>query len=82
MTFTPSDISILNEMFDKKLKPIQNELNQVKEDLKKEIKSSLTPLKRDIRSIKKDLNWVMGKYDTRLNHLEKHFDHPPGRIDN
>jgi hypothetical protein len=55
-----------------------------KDDLKSfatrdEIKKQLAPLKRDIKSIKKDLNWVIGKYDTRLNHLEKHIIHPPGR---
>lgn len=55
-----------------------------KDDLKSfatkdDLKKSLAPIKRDIKSIKKDLNWVIGKYDTRLNHLEKHYDHPPGR---
>jgi len=56
-----------------------------KDDLKSfatkdDLKKSLAPIKRDIKSIKKDLNWVIGKYDTRLNHLEKHFVHPPGRV--
>jgi len=60
MSFTQSDIQILNEVFDKKLKPI----------------------KRSISTIRKDLNWVMGRYDTRLVHLEKHAVHPPGRADN
>lgn len=55
-----------------------------KDDLKSfatkdDLKKSLAPIKRDIKSIKKDLNWAIGKYDTRLNHLEKHYDHPPGR---
>lgn len=60
MSFTQSDIKILDEMFDKKLKPI----------------------KRAITALRKDLNWTMLKYDTRLTHLESHIIHPPGRAAN
>ena len=50
-----------------------------RDETKSILSKALAPLKRDIKSIKKDLNWVIGKYDTRLNHLEKHIIHPPGR---
>ncbi len=52
----------------------------VREEIQGQLKKELKPIKSDLKSIKKDLNWVIGKYDSRLNHLEKHTSHPPGRI--
>ena len=56
-----------------------------KDDLKSfvtkdDLKKSLAPIKRKLNAIQKDLSWTMLKYDSRLNHLEKHFVHPPGHF--
>ena len=47
---------------------------------KDDLKKSLAPIKRKLNAIQKDLSWTMLKYDSRLNHLEKHFVHPPGHF--
>jgi hypothetical protein len=70
MKFSDDQINQLKEVF------------ATKDYFKNELRKSLAPIKRDIKSMKKDLNWVMGRYDTRLVHLEKHALHPPGRADN
>jgi uncharacterized protein YicC (UPF0701 family) len=82
MTLTQPDIKILNDMFDKKLKPLKDGLKQVGEDLKTDIKIELKPIKRKLNAIEKDLKWTMLRYDTRLTHIEFHTMHPPGRADN
>lgn len=70
MKFSDEQIQQLKDLFASR--------GEVGEIIKKELK----PIKRDLRAMRKDLNWVMGKYDTRLVHLEKHAVHPPGRADN
>lgn len=40
---------------------------QLKSELKSQLKVELAPIKRDIRSIKKDLNWVIGRSDFSLS---------------
>ena len=49
----------------------------VDERLNKKLVKELTPIKKILNLVKKDLDFVIGRYDTRLNHLEKHTTHPP-----
>ena len=81
MKFSDEQIQQLKDIFATKddLKSFATKDDLKSFATKDDLKKSLAPIKRDIKSIKKDLNWVIGKYDTRLNHLEKHYDHPPGR---
>lgn len=72
MKFSDDQIQQLTDVIDERFEV------KLKEHLKKE----LAPIQRTLRSMKKDLNYVIGKYDLRLNHLEKHAIHPPGRADN
>lgn len=79
MKFSDDQIQQLREVVRSEVK---SELKStLKSTVQSELKKSLAPIKRDIKSIKKDLNWVIGKYDTRLMSLEQHTAHPPRQID-
>lgn len=69
MTLTQQDLSSIGEIVEEK----------VKTHVREQIKLQLKPIKTQLNSIKKDLNWVIGRYDSRLVHLEGHAIHPPGR---
>ncbi len=70
MTLTTQDLKAIGEIVEANFK------TQLTAGFTKHLK----PIKRDIKAIRKDLYWVMGRYDTRLTHLEKHQIHPPGRV--
>lgn len=57
------------------------QVTQLKQIIHDEVKSELKPIKRDMRAMRKDLNWVMGKYDTRFCSLELHTTHPLKSVD-
>lgn len=77
MTLTPRDLQAIAQIVDQKLKnelgPIKNDILDLKTTLKKELK----PIKKDIKHIKSTQDLIIGQFDQRLNHLEKHTTHPP-----
>jgi hypothetical protein len=84
MKFSDDQIQQLKDIFATKddLKSFATKDDLKEFATKNYIKKSLAPIKLDIKSMKKDLDFVIGRYDLRLNHLEKHSIHPPGRADN
>lgn len=73
MTLTVQDLNAFGQIMDEKLD------QKLEQKLNEKFKKELRPIKRDISSIKKTLNLVIGQFDQRLNHLEKHISHPPKR---
>lgn len=67
MTLTQHDLNAIGNLIETKLE----------EKLEVKLEQKLKPIKKDLKAIRKDLNWVIGRYDKRLIHLEKHLTHPP-----
>ncbi len=76
---TKSDLSqigkVVEKQIDSQVRPI------VRDVVGEEIQKALKPVKRDLRKIKKDLEFAVGTLDRERWHLEKRFDshitHPP-----
>ena len=66
MTLTQNDLTSINDILTK--------------ELQKQLKKELRPIKKDIKDIKATQNLIIGQFDLRLNHLEKHTSHPPHNI--
>lgn len=77
--------TILNERLKEQLKfelrPIKDELKTIRIEFDQKLKKQLKPIKKDLKDIKTTQNLIIGQFDRRLNHLEKHTTHPPHNVD-
>lgn len=71
MTLTRQDLKAVNQI----VSEVVNEV--VSKVVDQKLKKELRPIKKDIKEIKATQNLIIGQFDLRLNHLEKHTTHPP-----
>lgn len=44
----------------------KNDLQQIREVVREEVKVELKPVKRKLNVVEKDLHYIIGKFDTRI----------------
>ena len=54
-----------------------SDLNAIQELITQQFTKHLKPIKKDIKDIKTTQSLIIGQFDQRINHLEKHTTHPP-----
>lgn len=79
MTLTQQDLKAVNQVVSQVVSKVVNEVvnEVVSKVVDQKLKKELRPIKKDIKEIKETQNLIIGQFDLRLNHLEKHTTHPP-----